>query len=658
MRWIAGSRSVVAGLVAVASLAGCKGEDPSNFSITASSDAVTMLQGSNQSVVLTITRLNFTADVNLVLEGTLPAGVSSSFSQNPVDADQPTTALAFQVSASAAPGTTNLTVKATAEGAPEQTLPVSLTISVRGTHTLSLASATMTIAQGGGGATTLLVNRVDANAGSVTLAVNSPPAGITATFGQSPTTSASTSLIVSAAASVAPGSYTLTFTGAQAGVSPTPQTSLTLTVVAPEPTADVTLAFCPGGEPNWFAYQNEGFNWKQAQPSGNLFTIAATNKVGVAFAYVIGNSSVVSVLYATRAELDAGFNEVGCFGERTLTGTTANVSASQTAVVGMGLSSVIPSNNAFSLSFLRSVPLDLIAIRGIVSNSLLTPEKVIVRRAIATASGSLPVIDFQAVEALPPSMNTVTITGLGSDLLFTFTDFWGATHSPVPLYSNVLTNVPFTTYGAPASAIVAGDLHELYVETIAQDPTLYRAAHAYFSAPADRTIALPPTLNAPTVSTVSTSPFVRLRGQLESQSAYGNVARFRFGQGSAGASKEVRVEMTAAFAGGMPATWDLSIPDMSAASGFNAGWMLTTGSTVYHSVAFGGKPEVIFGVTPTLVGTGVGVLPVAGDFVTEGFRAAQINVTATSVVGGALRASSKVAPTLGTRRVPAQYFRR
>lgn len=657
MRWTAGSRRVMVALVVAASLAGCKGEDPSNFSITASTAALTMLQGSNQTVLLTVARANFTGDIDLELEGTLPAGVTATFSQNPVEADQPTVALAFQVGATTAPGTSNFTVKATAEGAPEQTLPVTLTINVRGSHTLGLASSTMTVAQGGGGATTLLLGRVDANAGRVTLALNSPPSGITATFGQSPTTSPSTSLTVSAAAGVAPGTYNLVITGEQPGVSPTPQTTLALTVVAPQPTADVTLAFCPGGEPGWFAYQNEGFNWKQAQPAGNLFTVAATNKVGVAFSYVIGGSSYVSVIYATRAELDAGFNEAGCFGDRTLTGTTANVSASQIAIVGMGLSSVVPANNAYSLSFLRAAPLDLIALRGIVSNGLLSPDRVIIRRAIATASGALPLLDFQAGEALAPAMNTVTVTGAGADALFTYTDFWGATYTPMPLFSNVITTTtPFTTYGAPASTIVAGDVHEMSIETLGQDPNVYRAMLTYFATPADRTVALPPTLNVGTINAASASPFVRMRGQLESQSAYASLVRFRFGQGS----KEVRVEMTAAYAGGMPATWDLTVPDLTTASGFEPAWMLSTGSVIYHSVAYAGKPEVIFGIRPALIGTGAGVQPVAGDVVAEGFRSGSVNVTGASVVGGALRASSKTPTTspLGTRRVPAQYLRR
>jgi hypothetical protein len=156
----------------------------------------------------------------------------------------------------------------------------------------------------------------------------------------------------------------------------------------------------------------------------------------------------------------------------------------------------------------------------------------------------------------------------------------------------------------------------------------------------------------------SRAPFVRLRGQLESQSAFPNLVRFRFGSGTAGASKEVRVEMTAAYGGGMPATWDITIPDMSAAGGFDPAWMLGTGSVVYHSIAFAGKPEMLFGVNPTLIGTGVGVLPVAGDAIAEGFRAGQITVSATSVVGGALRGSAPTSTALGARRVPAQYLRR
>ena len=634
MRWtwapVKARRALTAALAAVV-IAGCgSDEPPSNFSITGANNATAeILQGSNGNLLLTITRNNFAKDITLELVGLLPDGVTSTFSQNPVPADQPTVNVSFTITSVAAPATVSLTVKASAEGVEDLLIPITLKINLRGTHTLSLPTPTLVVAQGGGGTATVRINRVDNNAGTVTLTATAP-AGITASFSQSATSGTGTSVLISAAANLGAGDYTVTVKGTQAGVSPDPTTTLTVTVVAPKPTTDLTLTFCGDAAPSWLAYQNEGFNWKQVQPAGNLFTFAATDKVGIALTYVLSStSSYTSVTYATRQELAGAFSDHECFGTRSLTGTTASVGSSQFAHVGMGGFVEAVTNNAFALDFLPTRPLDLIAVRGSASAFSFSPDRMIVRRGVATASGALPVLDFATGEAISPATNTLTMVAVGSDPAYVETHFGGATSSRTFLFSAEPSGPAVTFSSFPANMIVAGDLHELYAEAFNFTSNSLRLLRTWYSAPADRTVTFTPLLNPPTLAVAATAPYLRIRGQLESQSAYPTLVRFRFGQGN----RENRVEMTAAYLGATPTTWDVTFPDLTAASGFSTTWAMVPGvATAYNALGFAGRPELLFGTEPTLIGVGLGAKPVANDLISTGLRVGTISANAASIM--------------------------
>jgi hypothetical protein len=649
MRWTRALAAVV--IAAPAVLAACKsGEDPSAFSIQVSTNhTAELLQGASGTLLLTITRNNFDKDIELELVGTLPEGVTTSFSQNPVPSTSPTVNIAFTIPAASTPAEIDLSIKASAEGTADVMVPITLKINVRGSHTLSLPSSTLTVAQGGGGTAAIRVNRVNSNAGSVTLSATAP-AGITATFSGSPTTGTGATVVISAGASLGVGNYPVTITAAQAGVTPDPQVTLTVTVVAAKTTTNVSLAFCNDVIPTWFAFQNEGFNWKQQQPSGNLFTFAATDNVAIAYAFDFGTQVITQVQYATRQELALAYPSRDCFGSRVLTGTSANVGSSQTAAVVMGLIGVFIENNAFTLDFLPAKPLDLVAVRGAESEFTLIPDKMIVRRGVATASGALPVLDFAAAEAFEPVTNTVTLNGLGSDFLYMQTNFGGATGSFNRLFSALPSGSSVTTYSLPADKAITGDLHQLYVETFNTTTFTARLTYAWYSTAGNRTVTLSPTQNTPTISVLGTGPYARFRGQLASQAEYNSVARFVYIQ----TGKAVQVEMTAGFAGGTPTTWDVSLPDMTAANGFNVAWMPAGGATTrVITQAYSGRPELVFSLDAL---PGIGADPVAGDQVQAGFH--DLTLQASAV---ALRAeSSRVQFPIRPRREQArpQYLRR
>jgi hypothetical protein len=88
-------------------------------------DTLVIQQGLELSNVLTLTRTNFTAEVTLALEGA-PTGVTSAFAPNPATAA--TSTLTVTVAGTVAPGDYSLTVRGTATGIADRTVPLTLRV--------------------------------------------------------------------------------------------------------------------------------------------------------------------------------------------------------------------------------------------------------------------------------------------------------------------------------------------------------------------------------------------------------------------------------------------------------------------------------------------------------------------------------------------------
>src|SRR5207247_1849085 len=117
--------------------------------------------------------------------------------------------------------------------------PLTLTVSAAPDYTLSLSPATLTIAQGATGPTTVTITRTNFT-GAVTLSLGSAPAGVTGSFERGTPTGTSSTLTVSVGAAVAAGTYNLTVDGT--GAPGNRSTPLALTVSAP---GDYTLSLTP-----------------------------------------------------------------------------------------------------------------------------------------------------------------------------------------------------------------------------------------------------------------------------------------------------------------------------------------------------------------------------------------------------------------------------
>lgn len=107
-------------------------------------------------------------------------------------------------------------------------------------------------------------------------------------------------------------------------------------------------------------------------------------------------------------------------------------------------------------------------------------------------------------------------------------------------------------------------------------------------------VSFGPRASGAAVTTVATTPYLRPRGQVASQTTYTAAAVAEFGQGN----RTVAVAASAAYFGSAPATWTLDVPDLSAA-GYDPAWALASGqATGWRVYAAGGDVLPFFGGNP------------------------------------------------------------
>src|SRR5438046_4993986 len=224
--WMRSGLVLVAGLAVVTGCGKDGGTGPAaDYTLSLAPAALTIVQGATGNTTVTITRTNFTDAVTLSL-GSAPAGGTGSF--NPAAPTGTSSTLTVSVGATVVPGTYNLTVAGT--GTPgNRSTPLTLTGSAAPAYTLSLSPATLTIAQGATGPTTVTITRTNFT-GAVTLSLGGAPAGVTGSFDPATPTGTSSTLTVSVGPAVATGVYNLTVNGN--GSPGNRSTPLTLTVSA------------------------------------------------------------------------------------------------------------------------------------------------------------------------------------------------------------------------------------------------------------------------------------------------------------------------------------------------------------------------------------------------------------------------------------------
>src|SRR5688572_7849776 len=137
MRSFARSFAGVTGLAFLSSCDALTGNKDKSISLTFPKTSLTVGQGARDSVEITINRSNFDQPVTFSVEGTLPQGVTATFSPNPVQPGNTTTKLRVTASPQAVPGNATFTVVAKGEGIADKGQEVAVSITLTGTYTLS-----------------------------------------------------------------------------------------------------------------------------------------------------------------------------------------------------------------------------------------------------------------------------------------------------------------------------------------------------------------------------------------------------------------------------------------------------------------------------------------------------------------------------------------
>jgi hypothetical protein len=427
-------------------------------------------------------------------------------------------------------------------------------------------------------------------AGPITLGVTGLPANVTAQVAANPVTGDKATLDIVAGPGVTPGFYRLTLTATGAGVQANPIV-IDLTVTAASSTT-ATVAYCSVLAPVWVAFQDGNGTWTRVSPtmvgSNTVYRrLFVTNRGGIATLtpFLDGALTLLNVLYGTPAELasagDTNPIDCGASVAKTLFGQVSGLDDNESALISSGpflRASVPVGRSSFQLTGLPSGPHDLLATRTTLANASAAVTRLLLRRNIDLPdSATLPTLDFASNEAFDPATANVRIAGLGLDGATSGTRLRTSNSEMVLSFlTNQPTDVTRPYFALPETRLLPGDLQVLHVSSD-MPSRVNRDADVYFRAPVDRTVSLGAPLIPPTISTVATSPSLRVRAQFVPQSDYDQSTSIFLEQ--AAGSALVSLSMTAAYAS-VANGFDLVVPDLSAVAGFDPAWALRSGGTL------------------------------------------------------------------------------
>ena len=571
-----------------------------NFTLTVDPTTLSIAQGATGTADVTITRTGgFTGPVTLTVAN-LPTGVTAEFDDPAPTGDE--AVLTLTVAANAAIAQTNLSIDgAGTPGNRSAALALNVTAPPSGGFTLALNPATVTIAAGANGTTTVNINKTGTFTANVTLATNTLPNGVTAAFNPpaaSPPRGATdvqtqSVLTLTVGAGVAADNYPIVVRGTAEG-QPEATANLTLTVTAPSGGGNSSWKFCDlNNLPVHFAFQDGTGPWTAVAGTvagdGTTYTFNIAGATGgVAFVQgSAGTGFTTFVFHGTQAELQA-FSANQCAtnpnSSRTLNGSVAGVGATDQTTVIMGPASAdVTGATTFQLQNALNGPADLIATQTTVALGppiVITPVKLIIRRALDIADGgTIPVLDFGAAEAFNPITAQLTINNLGTDFALTQVSYQTTTTSGL-LYASVggTANVQ-TVHGVPTAQQAATDLHNINVFAANQNGDA-RGRTSWLKTLADMTVTLGDPLTAPTITSLGNTPYPRYQATGPIQAAYDDAFAFSLIQAGAGAGDARSVIITATRAYFAGSNYTLVVPDLSATTGWQNTWALVVGQPI------------------------------------------------------------------------------
>ncbi len=571
-----------------------------SITVAVGSAALSVAAGANATNPITITRAGgFAGDVSLTLSGA-PSGVTGVFTPANVAAGSTTSSLALTVGAATALGSYTLTVNATGTGVAAKTATIALTVTAAApVANYTLSASSVSAQQGATGTSTVTITRTGGFAGAVNLAVSGLPSGVTATFNPASATGNSSSLSLAVASSVATGTYSGTITGTATGLANvTTPVSLTVTSGNSGGGGNIAFRFCGQSPvPVFFAYRNGSTgSWTAVSPSANnTFSFSLSASTGqVAYVTSTGTNSVqVNVQsYAASEFPGIATNQCGgALGNKTVTGTVAGLAAGQSATISLGNgSTTVSANGSFTITNATDGNTDLVATRSGLNFTTFSQatDKFILRRNINPAAGGSigATLDFGSAEAVNPATTTGTVTNTAGEAVIGQVSFQTANGGFGAFFSlGAVQTSPVTLLGVPSNLTQSGDFHLTLISasgTNTVGPINSRTVTQYNRDLAARSLTLGPLLNAPTITTVGSSPYARIRVQGSWQTEYSDQVTMGFGQSN---GRTWALTASRNFFGGGAAQYDLEIPDLSGVAGFSNAWGLSVGASTVSSLS-------------------------------------------------------------------------
>lgn len=569
------------------------------IAIVATPAQLSVAPGGSVSTTIAITRTNFTGTAVIAVQSGLPTGVTAVNSPSgPVTGTS--VQVTFDVGAAVAPGVYSIVLQGAGFQATSGTTSVTLTVTgPSGAVTLTAAPAALSIQQGAQASTAITLTRTNYT-GAVSLSVTGAVTGLTTSVAPTSTTGNSATLSVAAGNGATPGTYPLTVTASGSGV-PTTQLTVSVTVTAVSSGGNITWRFCAAtGVPVWFAYQNGGASsaWTSAGAVGTSYSFTIGSQGAVAYVFQNAtNSYTTNIVYGSLAELQSQASAAcgtSALAGKTVTGSvTGFTSASDFVQVSMGSQFASPSPTqafpTFQIAGVLDGPRDLIGTRSAVNGGLVLNRLFIKRNLNPANLGSVGVVDFSAGDSFAPESRTLTMTNVQAGETVLTSNTWYTANSSFGSLGSA-TAASATSYRqaiVPASRTVAGDVQMLAVSaaTITGSAVTHIRSMAIINRdPVDQSVAFGGFLNTATISVASTAPYARLRAQLTRQAEYNDWYTANFAQSSGATERAMSVTMSSSYLNGA-ASFDATLPDLSAAAGWQNTWGLATGVTTNWNVS-------------------------------------------------------------------------
>ncbi|MCC7054268.1 MAG: hypothetical protein IT355_13460 [Gemmatimonadaceae bacterium] len=596
-------RSLVQAVTAVLLLGSCtagnsgKGdpvEPPGSVAIMVATPNVTLQAGSDGTVGITIARSGaFTGAVSLTSSGA-PSGVTVSFAPATIAPGETVAVATLRTTAATATGPFALTIATTGLAGGATATPANVTVTVTAAPTGSVAIAASPalvaiVAGGAAGTAAIAITRTAPFAGAVDLDVSNVPAGLTATA--TPATGiagTSATLSVRAAATLAPATYPLIVTASGEGISKSADT-IDVAVEAPVSTG-IAVTYCAPDAPIWVAQQDGAGAWTRVLPTtGSTYHINfTTGRGGLAVVDTTGSVSALGVRYLTVEELTAYASSVniGRCGTKTVFVPSQDLGALISLRASLGHATGSGSGGTITIRGVAAGPQVLLGTRTSVGFA----PRLAIRRSVSIADGGTAAfLDFNGPESFDPDSATMTVTGMsdsetGSGGVY-FTGSQGSARSPIQSLNNHGRVTRY--YGLQGSRLLSGELQMFQTSVLSSDQRSRRTVARYFRSVATTSAVIGPALPTPTITRIESGAFARGRATFSSQPEYNRWAQASFSTGA----RVNTMLVTAAFAGAsLPTTWDLQMPDLSAASGWNDAWAIAaTGELLWEVTAAGGS---------------------------------------------------------------------